>query len=257
MGIKPLKKFGQNYLIDKNIVNKMISALDLNRNDSALEIGPGKGFITRELYKHTKKLAGIEIDTRVIENLTNEFTKMKLFNTDFIKFDFKLLNDYLPIKVIGNIPFNLTGDILFKLIDVKEYIREAVLILPHDIALRLTAKKRTKEYGILTVVFNYFAIPKVVQKVSSNVFFPKPNLDAAIVHLNFNKEELPGINKYVFIKVVKAAFGNRRKTINNSLKNSIFRDYNFSNLNLSLSKRAEEFETADFLELTKYIQNQK
>ena len=139
----------------------------------------------------------------------------------------------------------------------KSIINEAVFIIPHDIAKRIVAKKRTKEYGILTVIFNYFAQPKIIQKVSPNVFLPKPNIDAAIIHFDFKKQEDPNVERNLFIKIVKASFGNRRKTLNNSLRNSIFKNCDFSNLELSLSKRAEELDVEDFITLTKYIQAQQ
>lgn len=257
MGIKPLKKFGQNYLIDKNIVNKLITPLNLSPNDSVLEIGPGKGFITNELLNILNSLIGVEIDTRVISELKSTYPKLNLIQDDFIKLNLKIPAIPKPLKIIGNIPFNLTGNVLFKLLDEKDIISEATLILPYDIAKRMVSNKRTKEYGILAVLFNYFSTTKIIQKVSPNVFLPRPNIDAAIIHIKFDKSELENIEKSLFIKVVKASFGNRRKTLNNSLRNSIFEECDFSNLDLSLSKRAEELEVNDFLKLTEYIQKQQ
>ncbi len=257
MGIKPLKKFGQNYLIDKNIVNKMIKPLNLLKDDSVLEIGPGQGFITNELLKNLDKLIGVEIDSRVIENLKTEFPKLQLIQHDFLKLELNNLSIKSPLKIIGNIPFNLTGNILFKLINDKDTISDAVLIIPYDIAKRITASKRTKEYGILTILFNYFSTTKIIQKVSPNVFLPRPNIDASIIHIKFDNREAENIDKNLFIKVVKASFGNRRKILNNSLRNSIFFNCDFSKLDLSLTKRAEELEVPDFLKLTEYIQNQR
>lgn len=254
MLIKPLKKFGQNYLKDKNIVIKMIECLNLIENDSVLEIGPGKGFITNELITKVKSLIAVEIDTRVIDELKLLYPSAEIINTDFTKINFNELKTAFPLKIIGNIPFNLTGNILFKLLENKSSINEACLIIPYDIAKRLTAKTRTKEYGSLTVIFKYFATITLVTKVSQNVFFPKPNIDASIIHIKFDKSELPFINNETFIKVVKAAFGNRRKTLNNSLRNSIFAQCNFSAINIDLTKRAEELELNDFIILTEFIQ---
>ncbi|MEE9430444.1 MAG: 16S rRNA (adenine(1518)-N(6)/adenine(1519)-N(6))-dimethyltransferase RsmA [Melioribacteraceae bacterium] len=256
MGIKPLKKFGQNYLVDKNTILKMIDVLDLQREDQVIEIGPGRGSITDELTKQLDKLFAVEIDTRVIDELNSKYKNLTLLNTDFTKTKLHELDKSLtfPAKIIGNIPFNLTGTILFKLLEEKDLISGTVLIMPFDIAKRMTAKKRTKEYGILTILFGYFSTTKIVYKVSRNVFVPKPNVESAIVHIKFDKTEDDEVKKNIFIKVVKASFGNRRKTLKNSLGNSIFRDCDFSNLGISLQKRAEELEVEDFLELTKYIQ---
>jgi 16S rRNA (adenine1518-N6/adenine1519-N6)-dimethyltransferase len=255
MALKPLKKFGQNYLTDKNIVNKMIQVLEIKPQDSLIEIGPGKGFITEELYELAEHLIGIEIDTRVLDMLSESFPKMVLINNDFVKVDLKSLNLLPEIKIIGNIPFNQTGNIIFKLFENIDIICESVFIIPHDIAKRIVAKKRTKEYGILTILFTYFSTSRIVSKISPNVFFPKPNMDAAIIHIKFNKSLNSNIDNKLFIKVVKAAFGNRRKTLNNSLRNSIFGEYDFSKLELDLNKRAEELSVDDFLKLSEYIQN--
>lgn len=256
MSIKPLKRFGQNYLTDRNIVLKMIQTLNISSTDSIIEIGPGKGFITQELLEKVNKLTAVEIDSRVIDDLKTKFPNLNLIQNDIQKIGFNKLSIGLPIKVIGNIPFNLTGNILFKLIYEKNFVDQAVLIIPYDIAKRIVATKRTKEYGILTVLFNYFSTSKIAHKISRNVFFPKPNLDAAIINIKFDKKESKNINRNLFIKVVKASFGNRRKTLKNSLRNSIFVDYNFSNLATLLTKRAEELEVADFIKLTENIQEQ-
>jgi len=256
MGIKPLKKFGQNYLVDKNTILKMIDVLNLVPKDQVIEIGPGKGSITDELTKQLNSLLAVEIDTRVIDDLKNRYKNLDLINADFTKVKLSDLgkDQTIPTKIIGNIPFNLTGKILFKLLEEKKLISDVVLLMPFDIAKRMVAKKRTKEYGILTILFGYFSTTKIVYKVSRNVFIPKPNVESAIVHIKFDKLEDEKVQKKMFIKVVKASFGNRRKTLKNSLGNSIFRDCDFSNLGISLQKRAEELETEDFIELTKYIQ---
>lgn len=256
MIIKPLKKFGQNFLIDQNIVHKLIEQLDLCYDDFVIEIGPGQGAITKVLCNRVNNLVAIEIDSRVIDYLNSKFNNLKLINADIrnIKFSNFITDSSRKIKIIGNIPFNLTGDILFKLIEEKQNISDASLIIPFDIAKRIIAKPNSKEYGILTVIFNYFSNVSLIRKVSKNVFLPKPNIDAAILHINFFKEENPNIDKKLFIQVVKAAFGNRRKTLLNSLRNSIFKNCNFNNFQTQLSKRAEDLNISDFIKLTEEIQ---
>lgn len=254
--MKALKRFGQNYLIDKNIVNKLISSISLTKNDTVLEIGPGKGFITEELCKKSKNIILIEIDSRVIDRLKAQFPNSKIIHDDFNKLELKTLTSSGKLKLVGNIPFNQTGNILFKLIENIEIILEASFIIPFDIAKRIVAKKGTKAYGILTVLFEYFSTSMIIQKVSKNVFFPKPNIDAAIIHIEFNKALQTDINNDIFISVVKAAFGNRRKTLYNSLSNSIFAKYNYAGLDSILTMRAEQLSLEDFLRLTRYIQDQ-
>ena len=256
MIIKPLKKFGQNFLIDQNIIHKLIDQLNLSCDDLVIEIGPGKGSITNVLCNKINRLIAIEIDSRVIDYLKSSFINLNLINDDIMKIKFAnfITDSNQKIKILGNIPFNLTGDILFKLIEEKQNISDASLIIPFDIAKRIVANCNTKEYGILTVIFNYFSNVHLVSKVSKNVFSPRPNIDAAILHINFIKEENPNIDKELFIKVVKAAFGNRRKTLLNSLRNSIFKNCNFTNFQTQLSKRAEDLNVSDFIKLTEEIQ---
>jgi len=257
MGLKALKKFGQNYLIDKNIVRKMINSLEMQKTDSILEIGPGKGFITEELVNLSNDIVAIEIDTRVIKELNAKLSSVRIYNDDFLKINLNNLFTSNQIKVIGNIPFNQTGNILFRLIELRELVIEAVLIIPLDIAKRIVAKKRTKEYGILTVIFNLFSDAKIIQKLSKNVFLPKPNVEASIIHIKFNKVIDPAFNSKLFMQVVKAAFGNRRKTLYNSFRNSIFSNCDFSIFGSLMKKRAEELELQDYIELTNHIDKNK
>ena len=255
--IKPLKKFGQNYLVDDNVIKKFVSELNPSQEDCVVEIGPGKGSITKELLSKVSKLIAIEIDNRVIDNLINKYSNLSVLNSDVLKVDFKNIykREKNKIRIIGNIPFNITSPIFFKLMENRNFIKDAVLIIPLDIAKRLIASKRTKEYGILTILLNYFSDLKLCFKISPNVFIPRPKIEAAVVHLNFENDIDAEVKNKMFINVVKASFANRRKTLKNSLSNSIFESYNFSEINIDLSKRAEELEIKDFILLTKYFQN--
>lgn len=252
--VKPLKKFGQNYLVDKNIIRKIIDEINPQREETILEIGPGQGALTTELYGRCGNFTVVEIDRRVIENLEAGFAGIKIVSGDFLKTSLKQIAEGKKIRIAGNIPYNITSPILFKLIEEREYVQDAVLMVQHEVAKRLTAEKRTKDYGILRVILSYFTDVKYCFKVSPNVFFPKPNVDSAVVHLVFKDITDNTLDTGLFIKIVKAAFGNRRKTIKNSFSNSIFGAEIFEGCGISLAKRAEELDLEDFIALTKFIQ---
>lgn len=252
--IIPLKKFGQNYLTDKNIINKIIDTFKPEADDTVVEIGPGTGALTKLLFDKVNQFTAVEIDKRVIEQLKNEMPGLNIINEDFLEIDLsKFAGGKSKIRVIGNIPYNLTSSIIFKLIENRQYVHDALLMVQYEVAQRITAAKQTKDYGILSVLLNYFASAKLCFKISPNVFFPKPKVWSAIVHLNFEKDVESSIEDELFIKVVKASFGNRRKTLKNSLSNSIFRNLNMGVVPFNLSRRAEELTTQEFIELTQII----
>ncbi len=256
---KPLKRFGQNYIRDKNVLLKIISEFNPIPEDKIIEIGPGRGALTKLLLEKANNLTAIEIDTRVIETLRTLSQYINIVNKDFLTIDLNSFykNDSKKIRIIGNIPYNITSPIIFKLIDNHKIISDAVFMVQHEVAKRMTGIKGTKDYGIFSIILNYFCEVRFCFKVSRNVFQPKPNVDSAVVHLRFksNKEEY--LVQKTFIKIVKASFGNRRKMLKNSLSNSIFKDLDFSNCKIDLSKRAEDLDIKDFIRLSKFtLKNQ-
>lgn len=252
--IRPLKRFGQNYLIDKNVIANIVSVISPKKYEKIIEIGPGKGALTRELYKHNKHLTCFEIDNRVVEALKNEFNDIEIINQDFLKADLQFYLNPNTI-IVGNIPYNITSPILFKLIHEYELIGDVVLMVQNEVANRLIAKPRTKEYGILSVILNYFADVVYCFKVPPTCFYPKPKVDSALIRISFKKNLNTDFNSKLFIKVIKACFGNRRKTLKNSLLNSEFSALDFTSVNFDFSRRAEELLIDDYLLLTKIIEN--
>ncbi len=250
--VKPLKKFGQNYLTDKNILNKIIDEINPLPEENIVEIGPGTGALTSKLFEKVPMVTAVEIDTRVVEQLSAQFPRLKLFREDFLKMDLQKICNSSKIRIAGNIPYNLTSPILFKLFENNKIVEDAVLMVQFEVAQRMTAKKGTKDYGILTVLLAYFCITKFCFKVSPNVFYPKPKVYSAVVHLFFNKLD-NSVDEKLFINIVKASFGNRRKTLKNSLRNSIFADVDFSGSGIDLSLRAEQLDVKDFITLANYV----
>jgi 16S rRNA (adenine1518-N6/adenine1519-N6)-dimethyltransferase len=255
--IKPIKRFGQNYLIDQNIIRKIIKEISPQEDDNLIEIGPGTGALTGEILKKNSQITTIEIDKRVNKILLQKFPELNLVGGDFLNFDLRknFEKKERKLRITGNIPYNLTSSIIFKLIDNNEIIEDAILMVQYEVAKRMTAKTSTKDYGISAVLIQYFCNIKFCFKISPNVFYPKPKVYSAIVHLFFKKNVLSGEKKKLFIKIVKASFGNRRKTLKNSLSNSIFKGLNFENCGIDISLRAEQLDIHEFLSLTDFAFN--
>ncbi|WP_290664145.1 16S rRNA (adenine(1518)-N(6)/adenine(1519)-N(6))-dimethyltransferase RsmA [Ignavibacterium sp.] len=250
MMVKPIKRFGQNFLQDKNIVRKISEVINPQKDETIIEIGPGEGALTEILSGSGAEVIAIEIDKRVIEQLKANYPSIRIINQDFLEIDLTRFNSS-DLRIVGNIPYNITSPIIFKLIENHKLIRDAVFMVQYEVAKRMTAKKGSKDYGILSVLLSYFAETEFCFKVSPNVFYPRPKVFSAVVKINFKKNLDESLNK-TFIQIVKAAFGNRRKTLKNSLSNSIFAQLNFSGCGVDLSLRAEQLDLSDFIKLAEF-----
>ena len=187
---KPLKKFGQNYLTDQNILCKIVEELNPKPGEDIIEIGPGTGSLTSKLAEKASSLTLVEIDTRVIEGLRIQYPQVNVIKGDFLDIQLNTLFKRNKLRIVGNIPYNLTSPILFKLIENSDIVSDAVLMVQLEVAKRMTASKGTKDYGILSVILKQFADLKIAFKVSPNVFYPKPKVYSAVVHLYFKETEL-------------------------------------------------------------------
>jgi len=255
--IRPLKKFGQNYLTDPNILRKIVEEIDPTAEDNIIEIGPGLGALTEILLQKVPTITAVEIDNRVGEILSQRFKGIELITEDFLKTD---LNEIYyrkdkKLRITGNIPYNLTSPILFRMIENNHIVKDSVLMMQIEVAQRIISKKGTKEYGILSVLLNHFCEIKLCFKVSPNVFNPRPKVWSAVMHFYLKENGMADREKKIFIQTVKAAFGNRRKTLKNSLGNSIFKEINFEDSGIDLSLRAEQLSIEDFVVLSKFIRS--
>ncbi|MCX8105883.1 MAG: 16S rRNA (adenine(1518)-N(6)/adenine(1519)-N(6))-dimethyltransferase RsmA [Ignavibacterium album] len=248
--VKPLKRLGQNFLKDKNILRKIYEFINPQEGERIIEIGPGEGALTEFLISSRAEVIAIEIDKRVIEHLQSSFPDIKIINQDFLEVDLTQFHSS-DLRIVGNIPYNITSPIIFKLIENHNLIRDAIFMVQYEVAKRITAKKGSKDYGILSVLLSYFAETELCFKVSPNVFYPKPKVFSAVVKIKFKKNIDESLKK-TFIQIVKAAFGNRRKTLKNSLSNSIFAQLNFSGCEVDLSLRAEQLDLSDFIKLAEF-----
>jgi len=260
---RPLKRLGQNFLIDKNVLQKIINAADLNKNDIVLEIGPGIGALTQELAKNTKKVIAIEKDKKMIEILKETLKDYK--NAEVIYGDvLKILEleNYLKItklkiknyKVVANIPYYLTSPLIRKFLESKNPPQEIILMVQKEVAQRICSKP--PDMNLLAVSVQFYAEPKIMNYVSKNCFWPAPKVDSAIIKI------VPGrrTSQELFFKVVRAGFSQPRKQLVNNLTtlkslNGVkldkykVADWLLKN-NTNPNQRAETLSVSDWINLT-------
>ena len=252
MDVKPKKKLGQHFLIDKNIANKIVNSLKLQHTNSVLEIGPGKGVLTELIIeKGIKNLYVVDVDPESIEYLKKQFQVLgnNIIYADFLKSDI-MINMPSPITIIGNLPYNISSQIMFRVLEHKNIVAEMVCMIQKEVAERFAAKPNSKTYGILSVLLQASYNIEYLFTVSEQVFYPKPKVKSAVIRLERKENYMIDCSEKLFFRVVKTSFGQRRKTIRNSLKTIMERE----NMNHNLfSKRPEQLSVDDFILLTNFI----
>lgn len=251
------KKYGQNFLQNEEIADIIVNSINPTKDDLIIEIGPGSGAITKKLKKYNANLIAFEIDEETRPYLSQlEDTKTKIIYEDFMTCDIKetLKNiKYDNLYIIGNLPYYITTPILERIIDLNLGEKSITIMVQKEVGERFAASPKTKDYGYMTVLLNYwYDITKVVN-VNRVYFMPIPKVDSVVIKLNKNKKE--DINYDKFIKLIKDAFQFKRKTIFNNLKS-----YNKEKLesiltkhNATLQSRAEELDLNTFIDLTKNL----
>lgn len=245
---RPKKSLGQNYLTDDNISRNIVNAFEIKPDDHIVEIGAGTGALTRFLLEKSSNLSAIEIDANNCGILAEKFPACKIINDDFLNVDLNSIAGKNKIRVIGNIPYNLTTDILFKLIDNRELISDSQLMIQEEVAKRFTASPNSKEYGITSVFVQVFSKPKLLFKVSKNCFQPPPKIDSRIIQFNFQLSLEEKIKDLEFFKrFVRTSFGKRRKQLRNSLKDM---ELEISAVDFDFNRRPENLSVMEFIELS-------
>ncbi len=260
---RPKQSLGQNFLSDQNYVVKIVNELVDNSIEgrSVIEIGPGPGSLTRVLLRKYPKMTAIEIDQRAIKFLNEKLPSLNVIHQDVLTVDWPNIAAERdgPVNIIANLPYHIVSQVLFTLADSHKAINKAIVTTQYEVAERIVAKPSTKEYGILSVVFQLYATPKMNFKIPPTVFYPQPKVDSALVTIDFTKPH-PGIysvDPLYLKKVIHTAFRQRRKMIRASLKELIATD------GLSLPEkwaqlRPEQLHPAQFIELTNDLyQNSK
>ena len=250
------KRYGQNFLKDDNILNNIVNTIDITENDLVIEIGPGAGALTNKLLNKTKKIICFEIDKQ-LEIYLNKFeeTGVKVIYGDFLDQDVKsYLNfSYDNLYIIANLPYYITTPIINKIIVDKIPVNKCLFMVQKEVADRLSASKSTKDYNSLTVFMNYYFEIKKLFNVSRNVFYPKPNVDSAVILLTKREKPLVNVkNEEKFFKLIRDSFKYKRKTLKNNLKSYDLEKIEeiLNKYNMNLSARAEAISIEIFADIS-------
>jgi 16S rRNA (adenine1518-N6/adenine1519-N6)-dimethyltransferase len=225
-GLFPWKRLGQHFLVDLNILNKVIRAARVGKEDVVVEVGPGLGGMTLALAREVKKVIAIEIDRKLVAILKEKVTghpNVEVVESDILKVDFKHLfhKEGHPIKVVANLPYQISTPLLFRFIESKEAFSTFTLMLQKEVAERMVAPPGRKEYGPLSIFVQMFLDVSIRFIIKPSAFSPPPKVESAVVHMIWKEKPMVQTNdEEWFKKVVKACFGYRRKTLSNALKHS-------------------------------------
>ena len=251
--VNPKKKFGQNFLKDISIANQIVSLISVEKIKTIIEVGPGMGILTREILKIDKiNKKFIELDIECCDYLLNNFSEIKkdLINDDFLKFDIKKYNP--PVTLIGNFPYNISSQILFKVFENKEIIYEMIGMFQYEVAERICSNKGTKKYGILSVLIQAFFSVELLIKIKPESFNPPPKVTSAVIRIKKVRDNID-CDEILFKHIIKSAFNQRRKTLRNSLKS--FKKIENIKEHSIFDKRAEELDVDDYIFLTNLLSN--
>lgn len=257
----PLKRLGENYLIDSNIKDKIIAAAGVSANDTVLEIGPGLGALTSDLAGAADSVIAVEKDGKAVEILSeiagSEFPNLKIINGDILEFDLKCVAEK-KVTVVGNLPYYITTPVIEYLFANKCFVKSAVIMVQKEVALRLLAKPGTRDYGSLSCFVQYHSRPEYIYTVKRTCFYPAPKVDSAILRLEIlDSPSVDVESEELFFRVVRGSFNQRRKSIINSLSREAVLDVSKEKLTAILKRagidpaaRPETLSLVDFAKLT-------
>lgn len=251
------KRFGQNFLVDERVISDIIAAIRPGPEDSMVEIGPGLGALTRPLLKRLKHLHVVEIDRDIIARLESDYpqdktnSKLTIHAGDALEFDFAILA--VPLRIVGNLPYNISSPLLFHFAKYAERIADMHFMLQNEVVERMVAEPSTPEYGRLSVMLQYrFHMEKLLD-VPPESFRPAPRVDSAIVRvIPLPAGEIAVHNEKLFAAIVRTAFGQRRKTLRNTLRGYLG-EQDFGTLDINPQLRAENLTVADFIKVANYL----
>jgi 16S rRNA (adenine1518-N6/adenine1519-N6)-dimethyltransferase len=260
------KSLGQNFLIDQNILRKIIGYAELTSRDGVLEIGPGIGALTEYLARSAKRVVAVEIDQRLIPILKNNlatYEGVKIIHGDVLQQDLHtLLQEEMQgverIHVVANLPYYVTTPIIMKLLEERLPLYSIVVMIQKEVADRISAEPGGKEYGSLSIACQYYAEVDYCMTVPKNVFIPKPNVDSAVIRLKLRKTPKVHVeDESLFFRIVRAAFAQRRKTIYNNLRTSVPQVKDWQQVleqnGISPNRRGETLSIEEFGRLSNYV----
>ncbi len=268
-GIQLKKSLGQNFLIDSNVLDKIIQAASLNEKSGVIEIGPGIGALTERLAEIAQKVVAIEIDSRfipILEKLFENESRVEIINGDALKVDLNnIINEHFQeastLHVVANLPYYVTSPILVHLLEQRLPFSNIVIMIQKEVADRLKASPGSKDYSSLSVLVQYYAEVKEAVHVSSHVFIPRPQVDSSVVCLTLReKPKVRVINEHAYFKIVRAAFAKRRKTLLNSLHSNLLSAFSkkeaekwILEAGIDPKRRGETLDLQEFAALTEVI----
>lgn len=265
------KKFGQNFLIDANILENIIMAAGVNKDDCVLEIGPGIGTMTQYLCENAREVVAVEIDKKLIpilqEDTLSSYDNITIINEDILKVDVNAIvqkkNGGKPIKVVANLPYYITTPIIMGLFESHVPLESITIMVQKEVAERMQVGPGTKDYGALSLAVQYYAKPEVMMTVPASCFMPRPNVDSAVIKLT--RHEHPPVqiqDEKLMFNIIRAAFNQRRKTLVNSLNNAANLYLNkeavlaaLETMGLSSTIRGEALTLAQFAVLADFVKN--
>ena len=268
--ISARKKYGQNFLIDANILRQIVEAAEINKEDLVLEIGPGLGALTEQLLKAAGKVVAVEVDQVLIpilqENL-KDFSNLILLNDDILKVDLDELlqkeGDGRKAKVVANLPYYITTPIVAELLEKQNNLESITVMVQKEVAQRMQEGPSSKAYGALSLLVQYYAKAELMMTVSSSCFIPKPDVDSAVIRLKIYEPKnrpVQTMHEKEMFELIRAAFNQRRKTLLNAVGNAANLSYSKEQIREALSKmgkeetiRGEALTLQEFAELTELL----
>ena len=257
------KKYGQNFLKDNHIINKIIEKSNVDKETLVIEIGPGSGALTKIMSPLAKNIISFEIDESLKETLYNNLNGLDNIDVifkDFLQIDIKeeiSKYEYKKLYVVANLPYYITTPIINKIINSKIEVDKMVIMVQKEVGDRFCAKPNCREYGSITVYLNYYFNIRKIIDVPRNCFVPVPNVDSVVIEMT-KKEKTYNVNEEVLFKLIKDSFRFKRKNLNNNLKNYYPGNIKeiFEELNISLAKRAEELSLDDYINIAKRLKQE-
>lgn len=266
------KSLGQNFLIDKNVLNKIIASSGADKNAGAFEIGPGAGTLTRALAQSCRKAVAVEIDSRLIPILSytlSDFKNTKIINEDIMKVDIDsiLREEFgnMPVIVCANLPYYISTPVIMKILEECSGVKSITVMVQKEVADRMTASPGGKDYGALSLAVQYYTQPRIVCSAEPHCFFPQPKVSSSVITLDvLAKPAANVLDKSLFFKIIKSAFGQRRKTLLNALSKSPYINFQkteieaaIENANLTSDIRGERLSISDFANISNYLTKEK
>lgn len=259
-GHQARKRFGQNFLSDNHYIQRIVESIAPQASDRLVEIGPGLGAITEHLVDKVSELHVVELDRDLIPRLEQKFADKHNFtihHSDALKFDFSQLAQDSSIRVVGNLPYNISTPLIFHLLDQRRSITDMFFMLQKEVVERICAQPGTSAYGRLSVMTQYYCQADLLFLVPAGAFQPPPKVESAIVRLQpYNDLPHPVKDEKLLNQIVTAAFGQRRKTLRNSLKNFID-EARLEALGINPTERAEQLSLSQFVEICRKVESEQ